>query len=134
MRILSNLARIAFLSCRRRVPFLSWTSSSFGRLIAIVLEPAFASPATYTTSYAFKSDPAAGVSLLYLSGTGMPRCSDGKSATYFERRWLHSLSLISTKASWAALYPKSASSYVSIGPITTSSVLFFMSIHARSLG
>ena len=41
----SNFARIAFLSCSRRVPFLSCTSSSFGRLIAIVFAPAFACPA-----------------------------------------------------------------------------------------
>ena len=43
--IASNLARIAFLSCRRRVPFSSCTCSSFGRLIAIVFEPALQSPA-----------------------------------------------------------------------------------------
>ncbi len=36
--ILSNLARIAFFSCRRRVPFSSCTCSSFGRLIAIVFD------------------------------------------------------------------------------------------------
>ena len=41
-RMRSNLARTAFLSCRRRVPFWSWTSSSFGRLMAIVFEPTFA--------------------------------------------------------------------------------------------
>ena len=44
-RIRSNLARITFLSCSRRVPFRSCTSSSFGRLMAMVLEPALASPA-----------------------------------------------------------------------------------------
>ena len=44
-RIASNLARIAFLSCRRRVPFCSCTCSSFGRLMAIVFEPELACPA-----------------------------------------------------------------------------------------
>ena len=44
-RMRSNLARMAFLSWSRRVPFWSCTCSSFGRLMAIVLEPAFACPA-----------------------------------------------------------------------------------------
>ena len=44
-RISSNFARIAFLSWSRRVPFWSWTSSSLGRLMAMVLEPALEWPA-----------------------------------------------------------------------------------------
>ncbi len=43
--IASNFARMAFLSCSRRVPLASCTCSSFGRLMAIVFEPALQSPA-----------------------------------------------------------------------------------------
>ena len=45
IRMASNLARMAFLSCRRRVPFCSCTCSSLGRLMAMVLEPELAWPA-----------------------------------------------------------------------------------------
>ncbi len=44
-RIWLNLASMAFLSCRRRVPLASCTSSSLGRLMAMVLEPELQSPA-----------------------------------------------------------------------------------------
>lgn len=43
--ILSNLACMAFFNYRRRVPFLSCTSSSLGRLMAMVFPPALAEPA-----------------------------------------------------------------------------------------
>ena len=103
-RMRSNFARIAFFSCSRRVPFLSCTSSSFGRLMAIVFAPALACPATYTTSYALRSASVPGRLALVLLGhrdAALQRRKHRARTSPAAR--LHAWSLTSTNDSSAAL-------------------------------
>ena len=96
-RILSNFARIAFLSCSRRVPFLSWISSSLGRLMAMVFDAGVRVAGVVQDVVGVQIGIRARLlALVGLRRQAGPVCNPGSSSAYRASRRLHSLSFTST--------------------------------------